>query len=86
MENYASRNTEGFLAGVPMFSNLATSIVLPASRVPVAAHSGITPDDFSRILHELIDSELMVVNSKNIRIFDLPEIKRLVDATSGESL
>ncbi len=86
MENYASRSTEVLLAGVPMFSNLAASIVLQASRVTVTAHLGITPEHFSRILHELIDSELIVVNSKNIRILDLPEIKRRVDLTSGESL
>lgn len=67
-------------------SSPTPSLVLPASKGTVASHLGITPEHFSRILHELIDSELITVNGKNIQILDLPEIKELIDAPASTGL
>ena len=67
-------------------NNSQPPVTLPASKGTVASHLGITPEHFSRILHELIESELVAVNGKNIRILDLEQIKELVDAPGGTGL
>ncbi len=64
-------------------SSHSPSLVLPANKGTVASHLGITPEHFSRILHELIEDGLITVNGKIIRILNLPEIKRLLDASSA---
>lgn len=54
-------------------------IVLPVSKGTIASHLGITPEHFSRILHELAESELIAVRGKRIVILDMTLIQELRD-------
>lgn len=58
------------------------SLTLPTSKNTIASHLGITPEHFSRILHEMIDSGLLAVNRKNIRILDISRTRRLLDTNT----
>ncbi len=62
------------------------TVILPATKGTIASHLGITPEHFSRILHELIEIELIAVSGKNIRILDMEEIQYLVDAPGGNGM
>lgn len=52
---------------------------LPASKSTIAAHLGITPEHFSRLLHDMVDSGLITVNAKNIRIPRLEKLRAIVN-------
>lgn len=54
-------------------------VILPASKGTIASHLGITPEHFSRILHELAESELIAVRGKRIAILDMTLIQELRD-------
>ena len=55
-----------------------TLVQLPANKLTIAAHLGVTPEHFSRILHEMSDAGLIDVQGKNILITDLLKLKELV--------
>ena len=52
------------------------SVTLPASKVTVASRLNLTPEHFSRILHDLSAAGLIEVRGKSIHI---PDMKRLRD-------
>ncbi len=54
--------------------NAGTTITLPASKVTIASRLNLTPEHFSRILHDLSAAGLIEVNGKNIRV---PNLQRL---------
>lgn len=54
-------------------------IILPASKGTIASHLGITPEYFSRILHELAENELIAIRGKRIIILDRMAIQELRD-------
>lgn len=54
-------------------------VILPASKGTIASHLGISPEHFSRILHELAESELIAVRGKRIVILDMTLIQELRD-------
>jgi CRP-like cAMP-binding protein len=54
--------------------NAETTITLPASKVTIASRLNLTPEHFSRILHDLSAAGLIEVNGKNIRV---PNLQRL---------
>ena len=56
-------------------SNHAT-VALPASKVTIASRLNLTPEHFSRILHDLAASGLIEVQGKSIRV---PDMQRLRD-------
>ena len=58
-------------------------LTLPASKGTIASHLGITPEHFSRILHELIEDGLIAVRSREVEILSLSRIRQLVDAIDG---
>ena len=66
-------------------TDLKPTLALPASKGTVASHLGITPEHFSRILHELIESNLIEVNGKNIRILGVLEMRELVETHASTS-
>ena len=56
-------------------SNYAT-VALPASKVTIASRLNLTPEHFSRILHDLAAAGLIEVQGKSIRV---PDMRRLRD-------
>lgn len=53
-------------------------VILPASKGTIASHLGITAEHFSRILHELVDAELITVYGKKIEILDLAQMQEVL--------
>ena len=52
----------------------ATSVTLPANKMIVASRLNLTPEYFSRILHELADAGLIVLEGRQVSV---PDIERL---------
>lgn len=50
-------------------------VTLPTSKGTIASRLNLTQEHFSRILHDLAEQDLIVVERRNIRI---PDIKRLI--------
>ncbi len=50
------------------------TVTLPVSKATVASRLSLTPEYFSRVLHELQDAGLVEVDKRDIRIVD---VKRL---------
>lgn len=48
----------------------ALTVTLPVSKATVASRLSITPEYFSRLLHELEDAGLIEIDKRNIRILD----------------
>ncbi len=55
------------------------SVVLPASKGTIASHLGITAEHFSRVLHELIEDEVLSVYGRRIDIINLEKVHELLD-------
>ena len=53
-----------------------STLVLPASKVTIASRLNLTPEHFSRILHDLSTAGLIEVQGKSIRV---PDMQRLRD-------
>lgn len=53
-----------------------TTVLLPASKVTIASRLNLTPEHFSRILHDLAAAGLIEVSGKSIRV---PDMQRLRD-------
>ena len=52
----------------------STSVTLPANKMIVASRLNLTPEYFSRILHELADAGLIVMEGRSVTV---PDIERL---------
>ena len=52
------------------------SVYLPASKATIASRLSLTPEYFSRVLHELESEELIEINKRVIRIFDIQRLAR----------
>ena len=84
VESYSMRSgTErviGFLTRIYVSENnsdsYASTITLPASKVTIASRLNLTPEYFSRILHDLAAAGLIEVSGKTIRV---PDLQRLRD-------
>ena len=55
-------------------STRSTSVTLPANKMIVASRLNLTPEYFSRILHELSDAGLIVMEGRSVTV---PDIERL---------
>jgi CRP-like cAMP-binding protein len=67
----------GFLLRQPMTATLdgaGVQLTLPTSKNVVASRLSLTPEHFSRILHELSEAELIRVNGREVLV---PDIERL---------
>lgn len=60
--------------------NAVPVVILPASKGTIASHLGITAEHFSRILHELVEHELITVYGKKIEILDLAQLRAVLDS------
>lgn len=84
VESYSMRSGServiGFLMRIDSFENGEESneatVTLPASKVTIASRLNLTPEHFSRILHDLSAAGLIEVNGKTIRV---PDLQRLRD-------
>lgn len=52
----------------------AFTVSLPVSKATVASRLSLTPEYFSRVLHELETKQLIEINKREIRIFDVPRL------------
>ncbi len=52
------------------------TVTLPVSKATVASRLSITPEYFSRVLHELEDAGLVAVDKREIRILDAQRLAR----------
>jgi CRP-like cAMP-binding protein len=51
------------------------TVTLPTSKSIVASRLNLTPEHFSRILHELADAKLIAVEGREVRILDAPQLR-----------
>lgn len=52
-----------------------TVVTLPASKSVIASRLNITPEHFSRILHELTEAQLIEVTGRTVRILDMEKLR-----------
>lgn len=84
VESYSMRSGServiGFLMRIDSLDNGEESneatVTLPASKVTIASRLNLTPEHFSRILHDLSAAGLIEVSGKSIRV---PDLQRLRD-------
>lgn len=50
-------------------------IILPFSKAVLASRLNLTPEHFSRILHDLTESQLINVSGKNITILSIEKLR-----------
>lgn len=53
----------------------ATVVTLPATKSVIASRLNVTPEHFSRILHELSEKRLIEVDGRNVRILDVARLR-----------
>jgi CRP-like cAMP-binding protein len=66
---YLLRDTEAADEGEPC------RITLPTSKAIVASRLNLTPEHFSRILHELSDAGLIAVDGRDVEIRDVARLR-----------
>jgi CRP/FNR family transcriptional regulator, dissimilatory nitrate respiration regulator len=66
---YLLRDTEAAEGGEPC------RVTLPTSKAVVASRLNLTPEHFSRILHELAEAGLIVVDGRDIEIRDVVRLR-----------
>ena len=52
------------------------TVSLPVSKATVASRLSLTPEYFSKVLHELEEEKLIEIDKREIRIIDLPRLAR----------
>jgi len=52
-----------------------TMVTLPASKSVIASRLNITPEHFSRILHELTEAQLIEVAGRTVRILGMEKLR-----------
>ncbi len=52
-----------------------TTVTLPTAKAIVASRLNLTPEHFSRILHELTEAKLIEVDGRDVRIADIAKLK-----------
>jgi CRP-like cAMP-binding protein len=57
-------------------SDQAVTVSLPVSKATIASRLSLTPEYFSKVLHELESEGLIEIEKRDIRIIDM---QRLVD-------
>lgn len=83
VESYALRNGMQRLIGfllrdvevAPGIGQNTVTVSLPASKATIASRLSLTPEYFSRVLHELEAQQLIAINRRDIRI---PDVKKLL--------
>jgi CRP-like cAMP-binding protein len=55
--------------------NTGYSVTLPTSKAVIASRLNLTPEHFSRILHDLSQAGLIAVEAREIRILDVERLR-----------
>jgi CRP-like cAMP-binding protein len=63
--------------GAPAEGDAPYAVALPVSKAILASRLNLTPEHFSRILHELISAGLIAVEGREIRILDPLKLRQL---------
>ncbi len=69
----------GYLLGEHPFGGAVgdvPTVSLPVSKATVASRLSLTPEYFSKVLHELEEEKLIEIDKREIRIIDLPRLAR----------
>jgi CRP-like cAMP-binding protein len=61
------------VANPDQMPNTAT-ICLPASKATIASRLSLTPEYFSRVLHELESAQLITIDRREIQILDVQKL------------
>jgi CRP/FNR family transcriptional regulator, dissimilatory nitrate respiration regulator len=56
-------------------ANAPYSVMLPTSKAIVASRLNLTPEHFSRILHELADRGLISIDGREVKILDVSKLR-----------
>jgi CRP-like cAMP-binding protein len=57
-------------------SKAVFTVSLPVSKATLASRLSLTPEYFSRVLHELEAEGLIEIDKRDVRILDLPRLSR----------
>lgn len=82
VEGYALRNGMQRLIGyllrdvevAPASGENTVTVSLPASKATIASRLSLTPEYFSRVLHELEAQQLIAIDRRDIRILDVQKL------------
>ena len=82
VEGYALRNGMQRLIGyllrdvevTPASGENTVTVSLPASKATIASRLSLTPEYFSRVLHELEAQQLIAIDRRDIRILDVQKL------------
>jgi len=58
----------------PVSGQNSVTVSLPASKATIASRLSLTPEYFSRVLHELEAQQLITINRRDIRILDVKKL------------
>jgi CRP-like cAMP-binding protein len=61
----------------------ARTVSLPVSKATIASRLSLTPEYFSRVLHELESNGLIEIDRRDIRILDAKRLSQYQDAPTG---
>lgn len=50
-------------------------VTLPTSKAIVASRLNVTPEHFARILHDLVDAGLIVVDARDVKILEVAKLR-----------
>jgi CRP/FNR family transcriptional regulator, dissimilatory nitrate respiration regulator len=59
----------------PAVTSAPYSVMLPTSKTIVASRLNLTPEHFSRILHELVDRGLISIDGREVKILDMSKLR-----------
>jgi CRP/FNR family transcriptional regulator, dissimilatory nitrate respiration regulator len=80
VESYALRSSTqrviGYLLQHLAEHDGAAAVALPASKQVIASRLSLTPETFSRILHELTEARLIEVHGRQIMVGDLDRLRQ----------
>jgi CRP-like cAMP-binding protein len=77
VEAYSLRSSaERFIGYLLRDEEAPAEVVLSAGKSVVASRLNMTPEHFSRVLHELADAGLIAVEGRTVRILDLEGLRR----------
>lgn len=78
LQNATCRTVNFLLYQIPEGSTSPVTILLPGPKHIIASRLSMKPETFSRILRELVDEELILVDGLTIRVADIKALTRHV--------